>query len=193
MRDFNRIIAAYGPGIARVAASYEADRALREDLTQEISLAIHRALPNLRDEQALAPFVFRIAHNRCVTHVMRQVGERQRAAGLTPPDDVTTPEEQLLAAERSNRVIAAVRRLPLPYRQVMTLLLEELSHAEIALRLGIAKNTVMVHMANALEYLQAHFRRSSPLHARMSEVLGYEAFFMSGSQVAAAGVSSTAM
>lgn len=154
MRDFNRIIAAYGPGIARVAASYEADRALREDLTQEISLAIHRALPNLRDEQALAPFVFRIAHNRCVTHVMRQVGERQRAAGLTPPDDVTTPEEQLLAAERSNRLIAAVRRLPLPYLQVMTLLLEELSHAEIAEALGLTRTNVGVRVNRAKAMLR---------------------------------------
>ena len=154
MRDFDRIIAAYGSGIARVAASYEADRALQEDLTQDILLAIHRALPSLRDAQALAPFVFRIAHNRCVTHVMRQVGERQRATELAPPEDASTPEQQLLAAERSQRLTAAVRRLPLPYRQVMTLLLEELSHAEIGEALGLTRTNVGVRVNRAKAMLR---------------------------------------
>lgn len=155
MRDFNRIIAAYGPGIARVAASYEADRALAEDLTQEILLAIHRALPSLRDETALAPFVFRIAHNRGVTHVMRQVGERRRSEELRPPDETATPEQLLLADERTRRLTTAVRRLPLPYRQVMTLLLEDLSHAEIAEALGLTRTNVGVRVNRAKTQLKA--------------------------------------
>ncbi|MGQ0659312.1 RNA polymerase sigma factor [Sphingosinicella sp.] len=156
MRGLEQIVADYGSGIARVAASYEADRMLREDLTQEILLAIHRALPSLANPDSLAPFVFRIAHNRGVTHVARQIGAR-RAAQRTEPDDASpeTPEERLLANERANRVTMAVRRLPLPYRQVMTLLLEELSYAEIAEALDISLSNVGVRVNRAKAQLKA--------------------------------------
>lgn len=154
MRDLQAIIGRYGPGLARVAASYEADRALAEDLTQDILLAIHRALPNLRDAEALAPFLFRIAHNRGVTHVMRQVSDRQHRTDLPAPDEVTTPEQQLLDGERARRLTAAVRRLPLPYRQVMTLLLEDLSHAEIADALGLTRTNVGVRINRAKAMLK---------------------------------------
>lgn len=156
MRGLEQIIADYGSGLARVAASYEVDRMLREDLVQEILIAIHRALPSLANPDSLAPFIFRIAHNRGVTHVARQVGakraERQAQIEDAP---LETPEERLLADERANRVTVAVRRLPLPYRQVMTLLLEELSYAEIAEALDISLSNVGVRVNRAKAQLKA--------------------------------------
>ena len=156
MRGLEQIIADYGSGLARVAASYEVDRMLREDLVQEILIAIHRALPSLANPDSLAPFIFRIAHNRGVTHVARQVGakraERQVQIENAP---LETPEERLLADERANRVTVAVRRLPLPYRQVMTLLLEELSYAEIAEALDISLSNVGVRVNRAKAQLKA--------------------------------------
>ena len=71
MRALEEIVADYGPALGRVAASYEADRMLREDLTQEIMIAIHRALAEHSPIRTSAgrPSIFRIAHNRGVTHV----------------------------------------------------------------------------------------------------------------------------
>lgn len=155
MADLDGIIAAYGSGLARVAASYEADPALQEDLLQDILLAVHRALPSLRREERLAPFVFRIAHNRSVTHVMQQSARRTRAAPHPLEEETETPEQLLLADERSRRVAAAIRRLPLPYRQVMTLLLEELSYAEIAEALGLSLSNVGVRVNRAKALLKA--------------------------------------
>ncbi len=156
MRALEQIIADYGSGLARVAASYEADRMLREDLVQEILIAIHRALPSLANPDSLAPFIFRIAHNRGVTHVARQVGARRVEQRIlpdeTPPE---TPEERLLTDERSRLVTASIRRLPLPYRQVMTLLLEELSYAEIAEALDISLSNVGVRVNRAKAQLKA--------------------------------------
>ena len=99
MRTFEAIVRAYGPGLARVAASYEADRGLREDLLQEILLAIHRALPTLRDEASLGPFVFRIAHNRGITHAMRARDVKRRATLDIPAEPSATPEQQILDNE----------------------------------------------------------------------------------------------
>jgi RNA polymerase sigma-70 factor (ECF subfamily) len=155
MAQIERIISDYGSGLARVAASYEADRMLQEDLLQEILLAIHRALPSLEKETSLAPFVFRIAHNRSVTHVMKQAGERRRSELHEPEPEPDTPEQSMIAGERSRRVTAAIRRLPLPYRQVMTLLLEELSYAEIAEALGLSLSNVGVRVNRAKAQLKA--------------------------------------
>ena len=97
MAELSHIIATFGSSLARVAASYEADRALQEDLVQDILLAIHRSLPTLRDETKLAPFVFRIAHNRSVTHVMRQVSRRGTGTIDEVEEVAATPEDLLLA------------------------------------------------------------------------------------------------
>lgn len=154
MPDIESIIARYGAAIARVAASYEADAALREDMVQEIFLAIHRALPGLQHPDRLVPFVFRIAHNRCVTHVARQVARRRPLPDEVRDDDAASPEAALLADERTRRLLAAIRCLPLPYRQVMTLVLEDISHAEIAEALGLTRTNVAVRVNRAKAQLR---------------------------------------
>lgn len=142
----------FGASLARIAASYEADRSLREDLVQEMLLAIHRALPQLRDPERLAPFVYRIAHNRGVSHVVRESARRRVVEH--GPAEALDPETALLASERSRRVTGAVRGLPLPYRQVMTLVLEEVPHAEIAEALGLSVTNVAVRVNRAKALLR---------------------------------------
>lgn len=155
MGRFDQVFREYGPALARVAAAYEADGALREDLVQEILLAVHRALPSLAQPDRIAPFVFRIAHNRCVTHVMRQMRTKRHDMPHDPPPPCVTPEEKLLLDERSRRLTAAIRRLPLSYRQVMTLLLEDMSYAEIAEILDLGPSNVGVRINRAKAQLKA--------------------------------------
>jgi RNA polymerase sigma-70 factor (ECF subfamily) len=153
MTSLDRIIDSYGASLSRIAASYEADRALQEDLLQEMLIAIHRALPRLREQDRLAPFVFRIAHNRAATHVSRQVRRKEGERGGVEDRHVNaTPEAIALSGERSQLVGTAIRSLPLPYRQVMTLLLEEMSYAEIAdtLQISVSNVGVRVNRAKAL-------------------------------------------
>jgi RNA polymerase sigma-70 factor (ECF subfamily) len=148
MTTLEKIIDVYGPGLARVAASYEADRALREDLLQEILLAIHQSLPRLREADKLGPYVFRIAHNRAITHVA-QHANRRRHVPDAEDRAVKNQEDSLLADEQTHRLLRAVRRLPLAYRQVITLVLEDLSYAEIAEALGLSLSNVGVRVNRA--------------------------------------------
>jgi RNA polymerase sigma-70 factor (ECF subfamily) len=154
MATFEGVIETFGPGLARLAASYEFDRALREDLLQEILLAIHQALPTLREESQIGPFVFRIAHNRAVTHVARRASERRAAATfeagtMDEAGAAESQEDKLLADEHTQRLLWAVRRLPLAYRQVITLVLEDLSYADIAKALGLSVSNVGVRVNRA--------------------------------------------
>src|SRR5918992_4725752 len=70
---FERIVAEHGPLISRIAMSYEADPTLREDLVQQIFLAVWQALPSYRADASLKTFIARIAQNRAISFVARQV------------------------------------------------------------------------------------------------------------------------
>ena len=118
----DEVINEYGPALARISASYERNRALREELLQEMFLAIVSALPRLKDPSKLKAFVFRIAHNRAVSHVLQRMREPGSDA---EPDEFacTTPtgEQSMITNERSLALVSAIQRLTLPYRQVITL------------------------------------------------------------------------
>ena len=156
MASIEQVLADYGPALARIAGAYERDRALRDDLVQEIAAAVWKALPSLSDPAKLKPFVFRIAHNRSVSHVARQAA-RPRVAELDEGfrDEGADPEARLVENERSQRLVESVRRLSLPYRQVVTLLLEDLSYEEIAEALGLTVNNVGVRINRAKAQLKA--------------------------------------
>lgn len=150
MNTVQNVIDKWGPALARIAASYERNPALREELLQDIMLAIFRSLPRLKDSTKLKTYAFRIAHNCCVDHVVQH-------AAMPPTEGVAaelfseafTPEQVLLGHERTHRLVQAVRQLELPYRQVMTLLLEDLSYIEIGETLGISVANVGVRVNRA--------------------------------------------
>jgi RNA polymerase sigma-70 factor (ECF subfamily) len=50
--------------------------------------------------------------------------------------------------------VEAIRGLSIPFRQVITLALEDLSHGEIAAVLGISENNVAVRMNRARNLLK---------------------------------------
>jgi RNA polymerase sigma-70 factor (ECF subfamily) len=153
--EADQVVAELGPALARVAAAYERDPALREELVQEILFAVAQALPRLSHPDKLKPFVFRIAHNRAVSHVARRVREPLADAdvdGLV--HDAPSQEQALIAAERSAALLEAVRRLKQPYRQVITLLLEDLYYEEIAEILGLSLSNVGVRVNRAKQQLK---------------------------------------
>jgi len=152
---YDEILKREGAALRRVAAAYEADAARREDLFQDICLAVWQALPRFRGESSPRTFVFRIAHNRGLTHRSRR---RPAAADLEEAEAVADPrpgpEAALRAGERRERLGRAVLALPLDPRQVLTLTLEGLSQREIADVLGITENNVAVRLSRARRALR---------------------------------------
>ena len=155
----DEVIRQYGPALARVAASYERDRALREELLQEIFMALVSALPRLRDPAKLKTFVFRVAHNLAVRHIQLRV--REPKSGLEPdeiPTEAPSHEQALIARERSEQLLEAIRDLTLPHRQVITLLLEDFTYPEIAESLGISEANVGIRINRAKQQLKEALR-----------------------------------
>ena len=70
-RRFDRILAMNGPGLGRLVATYTHSQSDREDLLQDIAMAIWKALPGFRSECSERTFAFRIAHNRSIVFLVR--------------------------------------------------------------------------------------------------------------------------
>jgi RNA polymerase sigma-70 factor (ECF subfamily) len=153
-QHFERVVLAYRGALRRLAAAYEPDAHEQEDLVQDILFALWRALPSFRGECSERTFVYRVAHNRALTHRRhaRQRGEAlERAEAVADPR--SNPAERAEAVQRREYLLDAIRRLPPAYRQVVTLRLEDLSNAEIAEVLGVSENTIAIRLTRARKAL----------------------------------------
>ncbi len=152
---YDQILQREGAALRRVAAAYEADPTRREDLFQEICLAIWQALPRFRGESSERTFIFRIAHNRGLTHRSRRPAasaDLEEAAAVADP--LPGPEAAAGEAQRRERLRSAVLSLPLEPRQVISLTLEGLTPKEIAEVLGITENNTAVRLSRARRALR---------------------------------------
>lgn len=137
-----------------------------EDILQEVWIRLHRSadapVANAR------AYLFRVAQNLVVDRLREKQRRMKRerlwleehaatAASGETLDPGRNAEEALLEREETSLLAAAVDTLPEGARRVFELHKQEgLSHAEVAMRLGISKSGVEKHMAVAMKY----FRRA---------------------------------
>ena len=146
---------AFGPALDRLAKAYEADPDIRRDLIQDIHVALWRSLAGFDGRCALRTWVYRVAHNVGASHIVRQ---RSHLSPLTTLEDVEvatdapSPEQATGDRQALDRLMALIRRLKPPDRQVMLLYLEDVEAAVIAEVTGLSPGAVAVriHRAKAL-------------------------------------------
>lgn len=152
--DLRQVLQAHWPMLARLASSYLPEPARRDDLLQEISIALWRALPRWRGEGTLRAFIARVAHNRAIDLLAGE--RRQQAAPLDEEvlDPQADPVRQAAQAQQYEHLLEAVRQLPLGHRQVVSLALEGFSQREIGDALGLEENTVAQRLSRARRQLR---------------------------------------
>ncbi len=151
---FERIVRDHGPALERLAAGYAADAGEQADLLQEILLAIWRALPAFRGACSERTFVLRVAHNRGLTYRARRrrfYPIETAGALIDPAADVARVAERAAARDR---LLAAIRQLPVTQREVVMLHLEGLSHREIGEVVGTTENGAATRLARAKKALR---------------------------------------
>lgn len=138
----------------RLARSYTNNSSDRDDLFQDIALAIWKALPGFRNESSERTFVFRIALNRAITFLAQRRRVLPTSDEIEVLDSNRNPEKEFARDEEASRLTEAIHGLPIEYRQVITLTLEDLSYAEIADVLGIGESNVGVRLSRARQMLR---------------------------------------
>ena len=154
-KDLDSVIRAHGDALERVAWGYVDNAPDREDLMQEILVALWRALPRFRGEASLRTFVLRVAHNRAISFALRRRGGRFEDLPEGRPDPAPLAEERLIDEQRRDRLFGAIRRLPEAQRQAVMLHLEGLSQREIAELQETSDNNVAVRLTRARKALRA--------------------------------------
>jgi RNA polymerase sigma-70 factor (ECF subfamily) len=136
-----------GP-IRRLCTAYAFSAADREDLFQDIFLAVWRALPGFRGDASVRTWLYRIAHNVAFTWQTRDRRRQRRETGWD--DQIELVGQMDVRRIALNRAIASLN----PADRTMTLLwLEGLSAAEIEDVTGVKAATVAVRLSRIRKQL----------------------------------------
>ncbi|MGA0604150.1 RNA polymerase sigma factor [Caulobacter sp. KR2-114] len=161
---YQRAAAAYGPALERLARGYEADADLRRDLLQEIHIALWRSYAGFDGRCAERTWIYRVAHNTGVSHMLRR--RRARPGALASLEELAerpdpgqpNPETQLgerQALDILRRLIAALKPTD---RQIVLLYLEGLDGAAIGEVCGLTSGAVATKLHRLKALLAQRFR-----------------------------------
>lgn len=123
-----------------------------EDCVQEVFLRVHKALPSLRDEERIGPWLFRIARNILVDRL------RGRADPEPPLEDESALPDSMRQNSMRQCVVGMVDALDEPYRSALHAVeLDGESQADVARRLGISYTGLKSRVQRGREKLRAAF------------------------------------
>lgn len=137
----------------------------REDLTQDVFLALHKSLPTFRGDAKLSTLIHRIAVNRAFEHLRRNTRrpatlvdsaffDELLAAGSSP--ELVVADREVLA-----RVFGCLQKIK-PVKRIAFLLrvVEGLSFAEIAALVDATPEAVAKRVQHAQRELDVHLARA---------------------------------
>ncbi|MCV2351521.1 RNA polymerase sigma factor [Paucibacter sp. Y2R2-4] len=158
----------HGAELARFARGYERDDAKRQELLQELQLALWQSLDNFQGQCSLRTWAYRVAHNVGASHVQRSLRQAERQ-GLTleEAESLADADADMAHTERRidlGRVLALIHRLAPLDRELMLLYLEDLDAASIADITGLSARNVAtkIHRIKALLARQLGPQESKP-------------------------------
>jgi RNA polymerase sigma-70 factor (ECF subfamily) len=120
-----------------------------EDLTQEVFLAAHRRLAELRESGAVGPWLHTIARNFAIDR-LRSRGRRPKEEPLS---ETAGPGDS--DGELRDRVLGHIRELPDAYRETLLMrLVDGLTGPEIAAATGLTAASVRVNLCRGMDLLR---------------------------------------
>ncbi len=153
---FRELVDRYRNLVFGLIARTVSNRALAEDLAQEVFLRVYRGLPYFRGEARLSTWIYRIVVNVCV--------HEQRGAGVTVSLDddagaettaASTTDRQFGDIEMRDRVEKAIARLPANYRLLIAShYLEGIRYEDLAEIFDLPLGTVKTQLHRAKQQLR---------------------------------------
>jgi RNA polymerase sigma-70 factor (ECF subfamily) len=156
---FSRLVNLYRNKVFSHALTFVKSYEEAEEITQDIFVKVwvnrHR-LPEVKD---FKNYLFILGRNHLVSAIRKKVMDTTANDEEDLPGTLLLPDDQVEYKETYRHLINGIEQLPPQQKAVFTLSrMENLSHAEIAERLGISKRTVKFHLVQALNFLREYLR-----------------------------------
>jgi RNA polymerase sigma-70 factor (ECF subfamily) len=148
--------------VYRLCLRYGGGRiAWAEDATQDTFIKLIEALPSLKEQENLGPWIRRVAANACLTRLKREgsvwqrVSSALRAGGKT--ENRQTPEKRVAVQQDLQRVFDQLDLLPAKERMVFSMrYLDEMTQQDIADALSLSKGYVSKLLSRTNQRLDAN-------------------------------------
>lgn len=158
-RAWDEIVERYSPMLVAVAGRFRLSAAQVDDVAQTVWMRLVEHVGDLREPAALPGWIATTARREA----LRLLQADRRSMPLSPlaeaglVADAPLPDEELVAAERREALLAGLAELPPRMRELLLLLLEDppLSYAAITERTGMPVGSIGPTRARALERLRA--------------------------------------
>lgn len=147
----------YGQDLLQLVYTYVKDKALAQDLTQEIFMKCYEAYPTYKGKSTLKTWMWRIAINHCKDYLKSWYNQNIQVA-VDAGIDVqasSNVEQQVIQQDEQERLAKTVMQLPIMYREVIYLFyFEDYTSKEIAVVLSTNENTVKTRLRKAKQFLK---------------------------------------
>jgi RNA polymerase sigma factor (sigma-70 family) len=162
---WEELVERFAPLVWSICRRYSLERMDVDDVAQTVWLKLVEGLPTIREPNALAGWIATTTQRECLRllRVNRRVergGERlaEETATVLPPTGII--EEEIIKAEWQRALLIAFGQLPLPCRELLSLLMQEppVPYTEVSRRLGIPVGGIGPRRARCL----AKLRRCQP-------------------------------
>jgi RNA polymerase sigma-70 factor (ECF subfamily) len=155
--NFAGLYQRYLPRVLQYVQMRVGDEALAQDLTASTFERAFAKRSQLRDPEAFAGWLFRIARNEVAQHFRRQ--ERGRhvpfPAASAAPDTSAVPEEEVARRQELSELVAAVSELSAREQEIIRLrFVAGLTNRAIARAMGLGESNVAVILYRAIRKLR---------------------------------------
>jgi RNA polymerase sigma-70 factor (ECF subfamily) len=150
----------FGPALERLSRAYEADPDKRQDLQQEIHIALWSSFERYEGRCSVRTWVYRVAHNVAASHVARH--QRTRSHLRVSLEDIELADSADQERETGGRMALErlrdlIHQLKAPDAQLILLYLEDLDSAAIGEIMGLSPGAVRVQIFRIKAVLKRRF------------------------------------
>ena len=163
---FAEIYDLYKDRIFAFAFTLTKSKEIAEEATQEVFVKLWEKRDQINSAYPLTPYIKKITYNYIISFFRKVKLDRQLQQNLFSNMEAlrNTNEDELLQKELNKLYQQAIEQLPPQKRTAYILSREQhLSYEEIALQMGISKNTVRNHMTEAIHFIRTYITTHTDL------------------------------
>ncbi|HEY4786982.1 MAG TPA: RNA polymerase sigma-70 factor [Bacteroidales bacterium] len=165
-KAFLRIYSFYKERLTAFSIKFIKCPDLANDIVQDVFITLLETNYKFTNQAALQSFLFKVTKNKIIDHFRKAASDEKLKEKIWDyiEKEQLSSENSLIDSEYQHYLQLAVERLPAQKRLIYQLSkVENYTYAEIAERLGLSKNTVRNHMAEATHMIKDYLLLSADI------------------------------